>query len=161
MKTLQLFMNTGPSGYGGGRPPILNGTEDEPPCHYYCHLGPCTISLAPSWLVGSSAPGLGNLAKDTQTSSWCPMVTVGFFLTNWLTWLAVKKTIKKFVFASDRLIYYVYTFFKWCYCSISAYYIIYGLFPGNQILPQCSRFLYLSGQPWLLGTVVNRWLKYM
>ena len=23
-------MNTGPSGYGGGRPPILNGTEDEP-----------------------------------------------------------------------------------------------------------------------------------
>ena len=63
MKTLQLFVNTGPSGYGGGRPPILNGTEDEPPCHYYCHLGPCIISLAPSWLVGSSAPGLGNLAK--------------------------------------------------------------------------------------------------
>ena len=56
-------MNTGPSGYGGGRPPILNGTEDEPPCHYYCHMGPCIISLAPSWLVGSSAPGLGNLAK--------------------------------------------------------------------------------------------------
>ena len=57
-------MNTGPSGYGGGRPPILNGTEDEPPCHYYCHLGPCIISLAPSWLVGSSAPGLGNLDTD-------------------------------------------------------------------------------------------------
>ena len=55
-------MNTGPSGYGGGHPPILNGTADEPPCPY-CHLGPCIISRAPSWLVGSSAPGLGNLAK--------------------------------------------------------------------------------------------------
>ena len=62
VKTLQLFMNTGPSGYEGGNPPVLNGTEDEPPCPY-CHLGPCIISRAPSWLVGSSAPGLGNLAK--------------------------------------------------------------------------------------------------
>ena len=62
VKTLQLSMNTGPSGYEGGHPPVLNGTEDEPPCPY-CHLGPCIISRAPSWLVGSSAPGLGNLAK--------------------------------------------------------------------------------------------------
>ena len=32
---------------------------------------------------------------------------------------------------------------------------IYGLLPSNQILPQCSQFLDLSGQPWLLGTFVN------
>ena len=30
-----------------------------------------------------------------------------------------------------------------------------GLLPSNQILPQCSQFLHLSGQPWLLGTFVN------
>ena len=33
-------MNTGPSGYGGGRPPILNGTEDEPPCQMPLLLSP-------------------------------------------------------------------------------------------------------------------------
>ena len=30
-----------------------------------------------------------------------------------------------------------------------------GLLPSNQVLPQCSQFLGLSGQPWLLGTFVN------
>ena len=55
-------MNTGPSGYEGDHPPVLNRTEDEPPCPY-CHLDPCIISRAPNWLVGSSAPGLGSLAK--------------------------------------------------------------------------------------------------
>ena len=55
-------MYTGPFGYDGAAPPILNGTADDPPCPYY-HLGPCIITRGPSWLVGSSAPSLGNLAK--------------------------------------------------------------------------------------------------
>ena len=55
-------MYTGPFGYVGAAPPILDGTADDPPCPY-CHLGPCIITRGPSWLVGSSAPSLGNLAK--------------------------------------------------------------------------------------------------
>ena len=55
-------MYTGPFGYDEAAPPILDGTADDPPSPY-CHLGPCIISKGPSWLVGSSAPSLGNLAK--------------------------------------------------------------------------------------------------
>ena len=57
-----MIMYTGPFGYVGAAPPILDGTADDPPCPY-CHLGPCIITRGPSWLVGSSAPSLGNLAK--------------------------------------------------------------------------------------------------
>ena len=57
-----MIIYTGPFGYVGAAPPILDGTADDPPCPY-CHLGPCIITRGPSWLVGSSAPSLGNLAK--------------------------------------------------------------------------------------------------
>ena len=77
-----------------------------------CHLGPCIISLAPSWLVGSSAPGLGNLAKRYTDLLVVPDGNSWVFFNQLANVTAVKKTIKKFVFASDRLIYYVYTFFK-------------------------------------------------
>ena len=37
----------------------------------YCHLGPCIISRCSSFLVGSSSPGLGNLAKLYEIFARC------------------------------------------------------------------------------------------
>ena len=50
------------SGYPGWDSPVLDGSQDEPPCPH-CLFGPCIIQRPPVFLTGRAAPSLANDRK--------------------------------------------------------------------------------------------------
>lgn len=50
------------SGYPQGDPPVLGGSQDEPPCPHFL-LGPCIVRRPPRFMTGRAAPCLANDRK--------------------------------------------------------------------------------------------------